>query len=375
MTDALQIQNLLDWRYAGKPADNVVPMYKRRVGPMPDLKPGEEDPRPLIYGLNSARQKGKTNEYQACEYHVEDGYLIPHYPPLQDTRARRNMELLVDRVQRFYYSCEPGLDTIRTHEEIESEITYFDKKLATIDAERAAAGKSPFSLSIPYREMTQLERELVTDGALIVGHAVNRLGRLGRVIMQRNHDGVKIEYDNKYIKEHKDEIGFEFLNLWMKLTNDVHQSLVRCVLTRDGKVDYDGVFHHLIREIAKPVFPYIAKERSPQKRSEDYELVGEARVNIVTQIGHCVAAIDEVAKNLQNISMNPSFSKLIDRAQKVRQSPGLRLMPEVNDLDLRHYRSLMREFADVCRARACVKSDDNDNFTLSYLGCGSSQVS
>jgi hypothetical protein len=352
MSDALQIQLLRDWRYAGKPAEGAIAHGKRMEG-------GRQ-----IVLLPSSYPNGDS--YELREYFVENGYLIPHYEVGESTRKRRDTELFKDRIQRFFYSCEPNLDVSCSQEFIDAEIANFDKNLARINEERAHTGQPPFSLSLPYRQASRDERQLVSDGAQIVGHAVNRLGRLGMALLQGNREGIKLEYSDDYIKNHRDKIEAQFVSLWSKLTDESHASLVRCVLTRDGKPDYDAVFHHLIREMVKPVVSVLSQDQLPRSKaaqSQDTPIMQETRTNIVTQIGYCLGAIDETAHHMKKITMSPGFNKLLKRAERARRDRLSPLKPEVNDLDLHNYAGQLREYTDVCRARACIKSDDNDNFT------------
>jgi hypothetical protein len=364
MTETLQIRMLRDWRYAGKPVDEAVVHSERYEGSH------------RIVSLPSSYLEGET--YAMREYNVEKGYLIPHYPQTGETRRRRDTQLLKDRVQRFFYSCEPRLDVTCSKEYLDAELASFDRKLAAINAQRADAGKPPFSLSMSYRAMTEEERSLLSDGAQIVGHAVNRLGSIGVALLQGSREGVKIEYSDEYIKNHRDKIVSEVASLWARIIDDSNLNLVRCVLTRDGNVDHDGVFHHLIREMIKPVQSILMQDHSPRTKAEqqqDTPIIQETRTNIVSQIGYCLEAIDEVALNLQNISMNPAFGRLVNHnrllqpksliamAEARRHDTTSPLLPKTEDFNVKTYHDDMREYTEICRARACIKTEDNDNFT------------
>ncbi len=299
-----------------------------------------------------------NNRAGLSEYTVIGGYLIPHYPPDPDKRQHRDEELLKKRVKRFFYSSEKGIDVECTAAELDADMQEFEQKFAAVSAARRAAGQPEFSLSIPYRQMSAGERELLSRGAVLVGHAVNRLGRIGCIIIQGNRDGVKIEHDDDYIATHMSAIQKEFKTLWAKLTDEANVSLVRCVLTRDGAIDYDGVFHHLIREIGKPVLPYLGSVAKTAiadvDMTADWAPVQAARNNIVGDIGKCLGAIDEMALNLRRIEDTAEFANLLKRAQA---APA-----RTRELELSDYPALSSEYVELCRARASIKSEDTPNF-------------
>jgi hypothetical protein len=347
MTDSLFIRHLPDWSYAGKPADGAVYHAKRTEGPFE------------IRDMSSGRSYAE-NTLELMPYKVVNGYLIPHYTQEKSpSRNRREQELLRDRVQRFFYSAEPGIDAIRTAEEIKSEIDHFDKKLDTINTIRHEKGLTDFSLSIPYRDCSRKERELISQGANFVGHAVNRLGRLGQIILQGNRIGVNIEYDDAWIETHLDDIKTEFNELYKRLTDDKHKSLVRCVLTRDGRVDHDAVFHHLIRELVKPVLPYTRKGATEEQGNA---LESMTRNNIVTEIGNALEAIDEAFQITQSMTSHRVFRDFVRQADRAQQHESKPIVLSTKGMELSDYASLVNEYHDMCRARACIRSEDADNF-------------
>ena len=346
MDDGLCIGNLPDWRYAGKKADGVIANARLT-----------EDHQDIAIFLHpSPKKQGK---HIKREYTISNGYLIPRYPVQERSYRRREEELLIDRVLRFFYSCEPGLDIERTGHQIADEISLFDDALREINIARHRQGKPDFNFSTPYREMNAHERMLMAQGAQVVGHAVNRLGRLGRLILQGNRDGVKIEYDDAYVAKHMQDIHKEFSNLWIKLAF-TDKDIVRCVLTRDGKPDHDGIFADLIREIGKPLQAVITDQKLPDSATPEVEQ--HARKNIITKIGYTLEGIDEVAECMAQISQHPNFSKILKRASEEQARISAHQGVE-DDLSVSNYRGLLREYVEICRARTCIKSDDADNFT------------
>lgn len=326
------LDHLPDWPHAGKRSDSIP----------------ADDP-------------ARGNYREAYEY------LIPNYPPDTDKRVYRDQDLLNKRVQRFFYSCEPRLDVECTASQISDDIAKFDADFAALNKARADEGKEPFSLATPYRSLSDPERALLSDGATIVGAAVNRLGRLGRIIIQNNRSGVKIEYDDAYVAEHMPDIEREFLSLYLKLTDESHQSLVRCVLTRNGRVDHDGVFHHLIRELMKPVAPHMQRSEaataSIPDEAQDAPIVEVTRQNILTEINHCLGAIDEVDAAIAPIYTSRKFAQLIEDVNAAREGNKPLITPRTHDLNMASFVSNVQEYVVLSRARACLKSEDHKNCT------------
>ncbi len=337
MDDGLCIGNLPDWRYAGKRTDSAVANAR--------LKEGSQE---IAIFLHPSPKK--VDKVIKREYVVENGYLIPRYPVQEREYKRREEELLKDRVQRFFYSAEPGLDINRSGPQIAMEILLFDEKLREINIKRKQEGLPNFDFSTPYRQMAQEERQLMAQGAQVVGHAVNRLGRLGSIVIQGNRDGIKFEHDDAYIAANMDKIKEEFTTLWTKIAF-TEKDIVRCVQTRDGKPDYDGVFSDLIREIAKPLQPILWGEHLTKTSTPEAE--NNSRTNIVTKIGYTLEAIDEVATAMRSVYQHPEFSQLIKRAAKIDGDA---------DFTVKDYRGLLNEYVEVSRARAVIKSEDADNF-------------
>jgi PHP family Zn ribbon phosphoesterase len=320
-------------------------------------------------GSHNRIEKGSaTDQHKSAQhaYRIEKGYLIPEYPPETDTRQHRDEDLLEKRIKRFFYACEPRLDVEYTREQIDADIVTFDEAFERLNTQRANQKKEPFSLSLPYRSITNEERAILSDGAIIVGAAVNRLGRLGKIIIQGNRAGVKIEYDDDYIAQHMDAIEREFSALYTKLTDNTHESLVRCVLTRGRRVDHDRVLHHLIREINRPVMPHMKRAKEQMAKltddSTDAPIVAVARNNIVIEIGNCLEAIDEVNDAITPIYKSTKFATLINDVRAARRGDAPVVNPRTNDLNLKSFVPLIEEYVELSRARACLRSDDHDNF-------------
>lgn len=300
-----------------------------------------------------------------AHYHETYNYLIPKYPPDTDKRVYRDQDLLDKRVKRFFYSCEPRLDVECTASQISNDIAKFDAEFEALNKARADEGKEAFSLATPYRSLNGPERQLLSDGATIVGAAVNRLGRLGRIIIQKNRSNVRIEYDDAYVAEHLADIEREFVSLYIKLTDESHKSLVRCVLTRNERVDHDGVFHHLIRELMKPVAPHMQRSEaataSITDESKDAPIVEVTRQNILTEINHCVGAIDEVDDAIAPIYTSRKFAALIEDVNAARKGDNPLITPRTHDLNMNSFVSNVQEYVTLSRARACLKSEDHEN--------------
>lgn len=381
--DGLVIGTLPDWGYAGKPREGVVVHKEQEV----DGKPHVVLPsaRPQVHGDDEGTRH-VLHEYVvesvagirgAGEY-AQRSYLIPLYQEKEQSYHRREERLLVKRVRRFFYSCQPGLDVPRTAQEITAELALFQKELAALNARRT--NQNPplpkVDLSKPPEMLTQEERLLVAQGAQFVGHAVNRLGRLGQIILQKNRVGIDFEQNDAYVQTQMPAIKDEFSQLYTTLAY-TSPELVRCVRSRDHTYDYDGVFADLIREIGKPVMSSLFEEQAVTDGAPT-EAERSVRQNIASKIGQTLDAIDEVFANLLPLTQHPSFGKLVqqikqERTQRLQvlettqnrtaeQEAALTAL-RVNELDVTNYRGFLREFADICRARACIRGDDADNFT------------
>lgn len=398
--DATALSSLPDWSYAGKTLDELVfpkswirEANGKRVISLPHRYIGRR-----INGsfAVSPPPDGETRDYVIEEVSGLRGkreYLIPLYAEKEESYHRREERLLSKRVGRFFESAKRDIEQKRTKDQISSDLDHFEKQLALINEERAREGLSEFDPFDSPEVMTERERGLVRLGELCTGCAVERLSRLGAVILQGNKEGIDIEYTEQEIIQNIQDIKHEFGALYTRLSFS-SPTMVKCVHTRDDKPDYDGVFEELIREIGKPVLSSfsdtaIADDAHPKEETEVRNL-------IVTKIADALDAIDQVYADLLQITQSPYFCRLIkqvkaNREQKLKdaetrikileglqnqvgsldevkqcelyQCRELVLALKRNDIDVSNYKGYLREFRDICRARACVRGNDRDNIT------------
>lgn len=353
MPIAKSLQDLPNWPYAGQQSTDapVLDTWKESnwyIAQLPGKSADHDSfPAPVRYRIGS------------------EGHLIPDYVPSSGNREERNRELFNRRIQRFFESTGLRADVEHTAEEINAEIADFDAQLKAINAAREGDGLQPFSLSTPYREMSQKERALMNTGANVAGHAVNRLGRLGNAILDHGIAGNRLEYAST---ESMEALNKEFLKLYLLLTGEEHEALVRCVVNRDGRVDHDRAFHHLIRELSKPVMEYMRRkpDMTPEEQENFEQAANDAeqltRNNIVIEISHCLGAIDETYRTMQVMTDHSMFEKFIGSISNptVRSSKGI--VFDTKELDPANYKPLLDEYVQVCRARACIRSEDAKNF-------------
>lgn len=279
---------------------------------------------------------------------VVHGYLVPSYERTESEVdvSRRDIGLLANRVQKFFYSARPGLDIFRTREELAHNI------------ERLTPLIRNFRFDKSLREHSAYERTLIEAASQVVGQAVNRLGALGKIIIQGNRDSVRIEYDDNYIASHMDDINREFFNLWQFFSNSEEgQRMCDCVLTREGLKDRDGVFAQLIRETIKPVMGHIRHMDTQGLLSQEHKTIR----NLVYDIGATMLAVDETAATMHVMLDHPFFGQYVRALQRAVGNGTFH--PNIpQDLDLTMYRGMVREYIDLTRARASIRSEDALNF-------------
>lgn len=398
--------NLPDWAYAGKRAEHV-PLRSRR-----------EEPPFTVIGCDSQRLDPISGVAVERDYKLVDGYLVPHYVTNKD-RDRSNLQLLESRVDRFFEMAEEDIRFEVSYGHLEQELEQFDKTFAKINEKRAALGKPPFSITSNKNTWTQEERDFISNGAVIVGHTVTRLEKLGKILLEAERFKLSETYNSTMAKELCAEIrlmgmddlahdidllgnptkdnlrrlmtrvAMEFKSLHNNITNEDHIMLVRCVLTRDGRVDHDGIFHHLIREIMKPTMAPMQHwlrtsvkelnrqlegatdedtkadltkriERVTREESGMQTQLNMARNNIVTEIGACLGAIDDMHSIMSVMTKHPMFAQFISVHNRRIQHGDERM--GLSDMPLDKYQDTLDEYVELSRARACVLREDPENF-------------
>lgn len=312
------------------------------------------------------------------DYLVSNGYLLPYYSPSLDREERgdlqhRNEELIIDRARALTHNAQPELGAVRTRKQIQQDLGSF--------------------LQMP--EDTHVQRmEKAAAFKITVGSIITRQETLGRITTQRNAHGARIEYADirstsqnpqqvldeqqaalqmtldalpeqmsrdevrALLLEHSQQLGSklviaperiaelrqEFGDYYKMLTDEAMLPLLRTVLFTDKKVDRDGVLIDYIREIGKPM----------AAQTDRVETV--VRDGIINKIGHAVGSIDEMHGALRNAISRPPMAALFESSiQKFIEEQG-----EVYGVrDVRDVYDRFDRFAAHCRARACVRSDDD----------------
>lgn len=340
MAESLLLSHMPKWKYAGKLAESAIST------PAPEAI-AQEDPKHSIVMAGE-------QPYKIIKVSDKDGekrYLVPHYqvddPKTSDADVHhRDIRLLNSRVRKFFYFAQRGLDVSSTKEQASAEMSMLLPRF------------KDFRFDKPYREHTEDERELIAHAAHAVGHAVNRLEALGEIIIQGERGSAHIEYDDAYIANHMDSICKEFYALWSQLCeNEEGQRMCACVMTRDGYKDRDGVFAHLTREILKPVMGHINNKNVAGL--EAIEAV--TRNNLVQDIGSTMLAIDQVHMGMQVMMEHERFSEFATQTQAAINRK-LHKVPSATDLDISNYRGMVREYVELSRARAGIRSEDFEDF-------------
>lgn len=260
--------------------------------------------QPLATSLATAKD-GEPVLIDGQHYSVFNHYLVPRYAPMDHELNRRSEQLVLDRVKRFFYSAEKGLDIPWTRENIEREIRAFQ------------ACNDPDLKAI--------------KGRHLAGAMVNRMARLAQIILQENIIGIDIEIthtqgDYTVTQAQLDDLRVEFREDYIFLVGDEDLTPVQYVRRQNGSADHDGFLLDLVREMGKPLLMNAA--------NETYLFSG-----LLQKIGYAMEAIDEVRHALQ---------PLLDSA----------LMQPVRG----EYISLFDELTVLCRARSGLRAQDRDSF-------------
>jgi hypothetical protein len=267
-------------------------------------------------------------------YVLTGKYLIPYYRKSNDAIQRDNIsvrreELIIDRARQFINNAQPELGVIRTRAQIEESLARWQDMPESSHAECA---------------------QKAGHFKLLVGAMITRMETLGRVINQRNTEGVLIEYDDmknaegEIPEERIEELKAEFKKYYEFLNRAPIMRMLPTILFTDMKVDRDGVLIDLIREIGKPI-------RMQEGAGEEF-----VRDRIVSKIGDAIASIDElhgmVARAMTEEPTKTIFENSIKKYTK--EHGALYGIHSPEDVLTR-----LEEYASVCRARCCIRGDDS----------------
>lgn len=273
-------------------------------------------------------------------YHVNNGYLVPYYTRKNgEPLERRSEEMVVDRCRKFFHMAEPDIDLMWSYEAIEKE-----KALI---------------------ETITDEREKAAHARMLVGAMVNRIERLARVFLQKGStvgtridltdeqqagiDSISKTDDAETIKTKLEPLQREFGELYMYLTFDAplgHVDLTRCVRMRGNARDNDDLLLDLVRETAKGF------------NLDDKWAERTTYSNIVNKIGWTLENIDQLHTDmLKLLKVNNAMPMLTAAHRKLYGKNA-------------SYHDTLKEFTDIARARACIKSEDYESFApvLARLG-------
>ncbi len=336
-------------------------------------------------------------------------YLIPHYEKTGTTQTRKE-DRLKARVTRFFYTAQPRIDVVRTAHELDVELEDFARLYGEIKT------KNPdYSLSLPYSAMSSEERRLVIRGGQLVGHIVNRIARVGRVILHEGdtkgentlepidalitrwsaspaEDLARRTGMDKPERDHlRRELLMKELDYWLNTIigpapsparyidagkNEIsipHDELMRCVRTRNDQRDHDGVLSYLVHEIRKTFTDDLYLEKRQQRALSDPEhhaqvtpeqaqhmhdtIERQTVFGVVTTLGSTCGAIDDAYLAVRGITEHPDFSRFL---RSMRQHED---MNQANKFDISDYRSMWGRYCEVARKRCCIDSRDAVNFT------------
>ncbi len=314
-----------------------------------------EEVQESLYNVVTVSQSMKTfNPKKPGEtVPIKAMYLVPYYPIDidEDDVSRRDLQLLTDRANKIFEMTERGARAFRTREQLEESRA------------NLAVRFKDFGFSKSLREHDADERQYISEASLFVRQAVTRLLALGTIIIQGNRNAVdEIEYDNAYIAEHKKEIAREFIELHTFLIADpIGMRLCDCVMTRNDLKDRDRAFSQLISEMGKPVAGHIRN-----LSDEKLETIETSTIrNLVYDIGATMLAIDQCSDSMLIMLDHKFFGDFINKAQMALASGHFKsTMP--GDLDFTQYRGMVREFIELSRARAGIRSQDAANFDPLY---------
>lgn len=287
--------------------------------------------------------------YDSQTYRITEGYLIPNYTPRNDSMDRsqlseRNEELIIDRARAFTMNAQPELGVLRTANQLDAAIAAF-------------------------RELPEENhRQMATKAAqfkLLTGGIIMRLEMLGRMICQRNTQGVRTEYLTLTGKSIDDggipvlapqSTGIRQLNneevahlleeakgYYRFLTDFELRPWQRTVLLTDKKIDLDGVLIDLAREIGKGLG---IKTEANEKT---------VRGLIVKKIGGAAESIDQLHAQLRQAITDKPTASLFEQsiAGFIRDHGEDYHVHTVADVVAN-----LDRYAALCRARCSIRSDD-----------------
>lgn len=266
-------------------------------------------------------------------YVLTGKYLIPYYRKSNDAIQRddismRREELIVDRARQFTNNAQPELGVIRTRAQMEESWARWQDMPQSTHAECA---------------------QKAGHFKLLVGAMITRMETLGRVINQRNTQGVLIEYDDMKNAEGEipeariEELKSEFKKYYEFLNRAPIMRMLPTILFTDMKVDRDGVLIDLIREIGKPI-------RMQEGSSEEF-----VRDRIVAKIGDAIASIDELHSMVVGAMTEEPTKSIFEESIKkyIKEHGELYGIHAPEDVLTK-----LDEYAAACRARCCIRGDD-----------------
>lgn len=264
-------------------------------------------------------------ESEGKRYTVQNGYLVPFYPPDTREQSQRREQLVCDRAKRFFYTAEPGLDV---------RLTGRDLARAKDDYEHC-----------PVAELQKVKARH------LVGAIVNRMERLSRAMLQGTTDGVGLEIEaegehHALSPQQIAECKKEFVDHYTYLTIGEGTKPMQWVRLRNNTPDHDGVLSDLVREMGKPI-------AMPEQMVSG---------GILQKMGYTMAGIDAVRDTLLPMVKSPVVGLALDKAYERINTRRYGHDYEIARSGSQHYQQMLHELADLNRARCSLKSEDYDNF-------------
>jgi hypothetical protein len=354
--------NPKDWKYAGQPLSAVQNYCVTKTESGKHVAEVVTD--------TNHRQKYAIEEvfslFAPAEDHYRIRYLIPIYEETEPEYRRREQRLLIKSKDRLLNATNNRDDTPRKKEELEEELAAFAAEYERLNGIRTGNGQPPLTFLEERASLSDDEIRLRIQGERVAGHAINRLVALGEVILQEGRQGVNIEYNSEHIRTNIESIKSEFQALYINLAfENLH--LFSCLRTRFGEKDYDGTFVDMVRDLGKALHGVLENSAIADNATPAEEKL--ERSGILNKIASTLGAIDETYGDLARLvevkdfrdSQNEVMAKNRTETQRRMLARESQQPNESTERSISSYQGLLKEYAALCRARACIRVQDTAN--------------
>lgn len=310
-------------------------------------------------------------------------YLIPYYTSTETDRSRREEQFFKRQIARFFEAAQEHIGVERDLSDIVAELKDYNHL-----AKKVYTANPDFTLSTPYRLMSDDEKRLTRRGAQFTGRLVHRMGRLGEIVINGNDGILPPKERDDYIRNYERTFGkprndlrsldeaqkddllhhyvSEEFNYWSNLllfgqnlhNNDIKvaENLIRSVPTRYNRPDHDGILGYFIYDIVKILAADIRidmKEHDPkapelteaEKERMHSVIERESREGVVRNIGLALHSIDQTYLAARDIARSAEFRRLFT-SDEVRV----------------RFDHLLYDYAEICRKRATIPTKDKVNY-------------